>query len=71
MEYGREKSCARNNDGNATQGTHSLFILLASTPDGLLAVIHLDSSLPGLMDYVQIIGCSVDGKGHIQDFERF
>lgn len=49
------KYCAVNNDDTATQGTHSLFTPLASTPDELLAVIFLGSSLSALMDNAQII----------------
>lgn len=55
--YGEEKYCGVNNDGAATQGTYSLLTPLASTPDELLAVILFGSSVPGLMDYVQIISC--------------
>ena len=56
----------------AGAGAQSLFTPLASTPDELLAVILVDSSLLALVDYVQIISCSAHSKGNIQDFgERF
>lgn len=60
----REMLCV-DNARTATQATHSLFTPLAGTPDELLAALLLASSLPGLKDYVQIIGCSTNSKGNI------
>ncbi len=57
-----------NNDGAATRGTHSLFTPLASTPDELLAVILSGSSVPALMDYVQINGRPTDSERNGEDF---
>lgn len=55
MKYGGEKCCALNDDWRLTQD--KLFTLLAG----------LGSSLPGVMDCVQIIGCTKNSKRNIHD----